>query len=90
MRGSSWILIFHKVRAEDDSLNSLKKELEELRLTASKTEFQRDEAWLGLWSSSTRSMKRSRRTGHFENYEHNQQKAAEVRQQEREEYRLVA
>lgn len=78
----------HKVRADNDSL---KKEMEDLRLKASKTESQRDEAWsrIAELKYSLDEQKEENRALR-ENYEHYQQKTAEVRQQERDEYRLAA
>lgn len=70
---------------------ALKKELEELRLRSSKVESQRDEAWSRIADikSSLDDQKQENRALR-ENYEHYQQKTAEDRQQERDEYRLAA
>lgn len=70
---------------------AFRKELEELRLRSSKIESQRDEAWSRIadLKGLLDEQKHENRTLR-DNHEHYQQKVAEDRQQERDQYRLAA
>lgn len=76
-----------KTRNENETL---KKELEELRLRTSKVESQRDEAWSRIAElKSLLDEHKHENRALRDSYEHYQQKTAEDRQQERDEYRLA-
>lgn len=80
--------VLQKTRDENETL---KKELEELRLRAAKVESQRDEAWSRIAElKSLLDEHKHENRALRENFDHYQQKAAENRQYERDEYRLAA